>query len=512
MKKFFPGKAFVFKALFLLLAGVAVFAAAQTVSVGAVYGAEKEIKEILGNVSGGNILVYDPGEDDPRSKICIVMMYGSTRATDTLPNAGMKRYAELGYRAANCAPQTLTFIDQVKTLDLSIKWIKANVLGVEKVVLWGNSRGCNLTSAFQRIAERPDSFVPNVSGNSKAIDIPASYKTESGRFTPADGIIMCDANHGFMFNVLSSLATDLADDGTGSGPGSVMSRPKTDLNPINQANGYNPDDGSATYTPEFRKKIWKAQAERYNGLLAKAKGRWDAIQQGNGAFSDDEPFTVVMGFGNVSTYQLYTHDISNLYSQTARPQKLLHNDGKITKEVVYSLRGPEKAQSTANMEMMDKCYNIKVSEFMYLAMDVDPETFGYDESEMYGVKGDDFSSAHLNVKYISVPTLASGRTAGTEFHIAEKVYENSIAATKDCIFIEGMTHGGGILGNDPKYSNVVANELNYIDDWLVEVFEINSSEQSSKGGGSGGCSAAGAGIVGLLCAGGLFLVKKKKGE
>ncbi|MDR3332282.1 MAG: hypothetical protein LBT08_06620 [Synergistaceae bacterium] len=468
MKKF-SGKKFASLALFLLFAGIAVFGGAKT--------AAAEIKEIIGNVSRGNIVVYDPGQDNPRSKICILMSYGSGRATDTLPNAGMKRLADLGYRTANCAPTVLTFIDQVKVLDLAVKWIKANVPGVEYVVLWGNSRGCNLISAFQRIAERPDSYTPDVTGNTKAIDIPASYKTGDGRFTPADGIIMADPNHGFMFNLLTVLATNLADDGTGPGIGSAMSRPDDTLDPSNPANGYNPDDGSATYTPEFRKKIWKAQAERYNGLLAKAKARWDAIQQGYGMFSDDEPFTVVMGFGLAAenNYQLYIHDLS-LFSNTEKPRKLLHNGGDITtEEVVYSLRHPAKAQSAANMVMMDKCYFSTVSELLYLALDVDPNTFSYDETKVYGVTGDDFSSAQSNARYIEKPILAIGRTAGTEFHVAEWVYEacKDNNTKNDCIFIEGMTHGGGILDNNPAYSNVVTNENNYIDTWLRDVFNIN---------------------------------------
>ena len=327
-------------------------------------GAEGAIKKVLGHAGSANIVVYDPGTKDKRSKICITMMYGSSRSTDKLLNDGMERLAGYGYRTANCAPRTGFFLDQIQSLSACIQWIKENIEGVEKIVLWGNSRGCNVTSAYMRIAENgaatfqgPDMIEP----------IPDL------ELVPADGIIHCDANFGFMVNHMISLATNLKDDFV------VGERTSPELDPVAPENGYDAETGAATYSDAFLKSMWSAQAARYNRLLGMAQERMKRIRAGKGMFSDDEPWTVVMGFGNVNTYQLYTHDI-RFFSRTKRPHKLIHKDGSITEEIVPSVRSAETAPK--NFESLDRGYQTKVSEYLWCGMKVDENEFHYDESEI----------------------------------------------------------------------------------------------------------------------------------
>lgn len=411
--------------------------------------AAKEIKTILGSVAQSNFVLYDPGTGDAdRSRICILKMYGSSRSADVLPDTNtVYPYAEMGYRACNCSPRTGYFIDQVQALSDVIDWLKENVEGLEKIVLWGNSRGCNLNSAYQRIAENGAATFQTDKMFKKIPDM---------TLTPADAIMHFDANHGFMVNVLASLASNLLDDD------SVMQRDPT-MDPSSEANGCNPETGEALYSDEFLQKTWKAQAERYNRLLQRAVDRQAKIDAGEGMFSDDEPFCVVMGFGNVNNYQLYEHD-RRFYNSTKNAWPILHPDGTITEEVVKSLHGPQKP--AANFESMSRCYNTTVSEFLYLGMHVDADEFHYDATTLYGVDDDNFSSADGNSRYISVPTLCVGRTDGSEFEVAEWIYEKSIVAKKDIVFIEGMTHGGST--NDPeKYGDVNAREEGYVDQWLL---------------------------------------------
>lgn len=411
---------------------------------------EQKITSIIGHVKGTNFVLYDPGKEDPeRSKICILKMYGSTRAADALPDAEMEAYARMGYRACNCSPQTRQFITQLPALSLVIDWIKENVEGVEKVVLWGNSRGCNLNSAYQRIAENGASTFQTSKMFKKIPDM---------TLTPADGIMHFDANHGYMVNLLASLATDLKDDD------SVMAR-DPDMDPCTAENGMDTDTGSAVYSDEFLSKHFRAQAERYNRLLAKAMERQKATDEGKGMFADDEPFTVVMGFGNVNNYQVYSHD-RRFYNTTKKPAKLLHPDGTVTVEVVGSLM-KEGLKPVENFEDMSYSYSSTLSEFLYLGMHVDEDGFRYDASELYGVDRDNFSQADGNASFISCPTLCVGRTAGTDFLVAEWIYDASIAEKKDLVFIEGMTHGGG-SSDAEKYPNVNELERNYADKWLLE--------------------------------------------
>ncbi len=412
------------------------------------------IKEIIGHAGQANILVYDPGQNDPRSKICICMMYGSSRMTDKLQNPFMERFAQMGYRSANCAPRNGLFISQVQWFSECQKWIRANIEGVEKIVLWGNSRGCNLTSAYQRIAENG---AQTFQGPDMIMPIPDM------ELIPADGIIHCDANYGFMVNHMFSLASNLKDDFV------IGDRTSPELDPIAPENGFDPATGRAVYNKDFARSVMKAQARRYNRLLKLAGERMDLIKAGKGMFKDDEPFTVVMGFGNVNTYQMYTHDL-RFFSHTNRPQNLIHKDGSITNEIVNTVRAPKKVPD--DWECIDKGFQTRVSEYLYCGMHVNEDEFYYDETGVYGVELDNnFTSAQGNAAYISCPTLAIGRTDGFEFIVAELIVDRSIADIKECIFIEGMTHGGGC--NDPeKYGDVVALEYNYIDQWLHKTYNI----------------------------------------
>ena len=280
---------------------------------------------------------------------------------------------------------------------------------------------------------------------------------------PADGIIHCDANFGFMVNHMIALATNMKDDFV------VGDRTSPELDPIAPENGYDAETGAATYSDAFLKSIWKAQAARYNRLLGMAQERMKLIKSGKGMFSDDEPWTVVMGFGNVNTYQLYTHDI-RFFSRTKRPHKLIHKDGSITEEIVPSVRSAELAPK--HFGSLDQGYQTKVSEYLWCGMKVDENEFHYDESELYGVDLEhNLTCAHGNAAYISCPTLAIGRTDGFEFVAAEWIYDRSKAQKKDCVFVEGMTHSGGCNDKD-KYGDVVKLENNYIDKWLQETFDL----------------------------------------
>ncbi len=412
------------------------------------------VKEIVGSVKGANILVYDPGTEDGRSKICICVMYGSSRSSDEITNDGMRKLAQFGYRTANFSACEGFFINQIQSLGRCIDWVRENIKGVEKIVLWGNSRGANLISAYQRIAENGAS---TFQGDDMFLPIP------NMELAPADAVIYCDANMGFMTNHMCSLATNMKDDDC------VMElEESSELDPLSPENGYR-EDGSADYSDLFARKIWKAQAQRYNRLLEKAKDRMELIKAGKGMFLDDEPFTVVMGFGNVNTYQLYSHD-THFLSRTRDPHKLIHKDGSITTEIIKSVRKPEKAP--ASWKTIDKGFQTRVSEYLYCGMKVDEDNFGYDESEIYGIDLDhNLTSAQGNSAYISCPTLAIGRTAGFEFVVAEWIYNRSIASQKDCAFIEGMNHNGR-NNDEEKYGNVILHENEYIDSWLSEIFSL----------------------------------------
>ena len=69
-----------------------------------------------------------------------------------------------------------------------------------------------------------------------------------------------------------------------------------DLDPFNPKNGYNPK-GSSSYSDEFKKKYFRAQAERMNRLIDKALAMQRQMKEGKYIYPDDDVFLVVRGDG-----------------------------------------------------------------------------------------------------------------------------------------------------------------------------------------------------------------------
>src|ERR1051326_2256335 len=137
-----------------------------------------------------------------------------------------------------------------------------NLADLRSVVLVGHSGGGQLMPFYQNVAENGLDSVHSlgrfVQPDPGLADLPA-----------ADGLILLDPHHGYSANTLTSLDPSVLDE---SQPATID--PGLDI--FNPSNGY--DSHQPTYSAEFTRRYFRAQAERINRLNARALERLAAIQ------------------------------------------------------------------------------------------------------------------------------------------------------------------------------------------------------------------------------------------
>jgi hypothetical protein len=133
----------------------------------------------------------------------------------------------------------------------------------------------------------------------------------------ADGIVFVDAHPGNSVNGLRSLNPEVMNE---TNPARINS----DLDPFNPKNGFNSKRPS-TYSEDFKKRYFQAQAERMNRLIDLAS---EKLQR-----TDNDVFLISRGEGA----RLMEVDLS-VHHSTVKPQKLLKNDGTIVTQIIESVR------------------------------------------------------------------------------------------------------------------------------------------------------------------------------
>src|SRR5438094_168338 len=144
--------------------------------------------------------------------------------------------------------------------------------GITKIVLWGHSGGGPATSFYQAVAEEGPSYCRGPTKLSECDDSLAGLPR-------ADGLILADAHPGISVNGLRSLNPAILDE---------HDPKKLDpaLDPFNPANGYK--DGASRYSDEFRRRYFKAQADRMNRLIDAALAELKAMKSGSAPYPDND--------------------------------------------------------------------------------------------------------------------------------------------------------------------------------------------------------------------------------
>ena len=317
--------------------------------------------------------------------------------------------------------------------------------GITKIILFGHSGGGATMSFYEAVAEKGPAYCQ---GPGKLVQCAPDRLTGLPR---ADGIIFVDAHPGIAALAVRSLNAAVTSD---ADPRQI----DASLDPFSTQNGYNPAS-SSHYSEAFQKKYFKAQADRMGRLIADARGRMKQIKEGKGAYSDDDVFLIVRGEGA----RLTALDTA-IHHSTAKPQKLIKNDGTIVTQVVESVRRATPESKKTNGMFRGGTNLLTLRSFMSAnAIHASDSMNGIDWCSTN-------NSTPCALQNISVPVLITAMGAHFFVRDNEIHYEMSASKDKDFVVIEGATHGISPCKEcetaPGQYSNSVKNFFDYLAKWM----------------------------------------------
>jgi hypothetical protein len=387
--------------------------------------------------------------------IAVFVMHSSG---DYLDNSACTELSRRGYRVL-CANSTVAKSGSINDLDigrvvyearLGVAWLRKQP-GIRKVVLLGHSGGGVLMSTYQSVAE----------GGLKACQGPEKIikcNDNLAGLPPADGVMLLDANYGLSTMTLFSIDPAVQDETSG-----MKVDPALDM--WNPANGFTPK--GAKYSDEFARKWQAAVGKRNNQLIKTALDRLHKIESGQGQFTDDEPFLVPgAAFGN---NKFFTQD-PRFLSHTHQAWPLLHKDGRVTTEIVHTVRVPQNLQRTTQTYATGALKS-SVRRFLGTSAIHVTDDFGYDEDTIRGV---DWTSSYTtpvgSVRNVTVPLLTMGMTGNWEYLNAELIYLNARSVDKTIAFVEGAHHEFTTCKECEKtpgeFGDTIKTLYDYVDGWL----------------------------------------------
>jgi hypothetical protein len=315
--------------------------------------------------------------------------------------------------------------------------------GITKVLLLGGSGGGPTMSFYQAVAENGPSYCQ---GANKLIECDNSL----AGLPPADGIIFRDAHPGNPANGVRSINPALVNERR-------PERLNPKLNPFNPENGYNPN-GPSTYSEQFKKRYFAAQADRMNKLIDDALQKLREIEEGPYP-DDDAAFLITRGDGA----RLMELDLS-IHHSTVKPQKLLKNDSSIVTQIAESVRLADTTLADLNATFDGGTRFLTVRSF--LSANAIRATDSMDGI----IDCSSNNSTPCALRKISVPILIGAMGAHYFIRDNEIHYEVAASPDKDFIVVEGAEHG--ITPCVPceqfpgQYSNTVRNFFDYIAAWI----------------------------------------------
>ena len=365
-------------------------------------------------------ILYEPAVHTEKSRTAVVIVH-SDDDYSTRPMGG--ELAKRGYIAfCGSVSNRLDTLDR-KLLDVKhiVEFLK-NYPEVDNVVLMGHSGGATLMSAYQAVAENGAAVF-----RGDHMLISCSVKEE---LPAADGLMLIDSNWGNGAMTLFSIDPAVKTEGNG-----MDLDPRFDI--FDPANGYDP--AGAHYSEAFRREFFAAQQERNNRLVLLAKERLHAVETGRGFYNDDEPFIITGGTQMVLSNKLFPQD-TGLLAHTKGEYPLLHGDGTVSTEVVYSLRKPRgKKNPTPSCGMGTLMTTVK--SFLTGKAVMADVTYGIHGDGATGILWDNaYDCPPGNVKKIHVPLLVMGMTGSYEYLAAEEIYQNAASTDKTIAFVEGASH------------------------------------------------------------------------
>lgn len=328
-----------------------------------------------------------------------------------------------------------------------IKYLRS-LPGLEKVMLVGHSGAGHVAALYQNVAENGPAAC---SGPEKTYPCPTEPLKSLAK---ADGFILLDATLGAFHN-MSAVDPAQRADGTRDAA----------LDMFAPANGYNPQTGTATYSAEFLKRFFAAQAARSDQLVAQAMARLALIKAGKGEFTNDEPF-IVRGVGpGAAGARPYAPDLS-LVSQTKVPHVLLKADGSEQTTIIPSVRPRMGQQVPGRFNELDLVnYVTTVRRFIADSAIRPMPNYAITKDDIVGVDwASSFESSPGNAPGIRVPALVMTMSCHYLIVPGEIIFDRLASSDKTYAAVEGAAHGYGPCR--PEFGDTRKKLFDYVDRWI----------------------------------------------
>ncbi|HEX5280428.1 MAG TPA: hypothetical protein VFW28_10130 [Micropepsaceae bacterium] len=334
--------------------------------------------------------------------------------------------------------------------------------GITKVVLFGHSGGGPTMSFYEAVAENGTAWC-------KGADKLTQCTDELAGLPRADAIVFADAHAGNPVNVLRGINPSVIDE-------TNPLRIDPTLDPFNPANGFNPN-GPSHYSAEFRERYFRAQSDRMNRLIASAQAKLAAMRGGGYAYPDDDILLIPRGgnpgAGPGASAALFDYDptVDEIFA-TAKPVKLLRNDGTITTQIVHSVfvPDPKLADQHRTFDGGTKLLTLR----SFLSANAVRSTDSLEQIDHCSSN----NSTICAVRSISVPELFAAMGAHYFVRDTENEFDNASSRDKDMIVIEGAVHGFTPCTRCEKtpgqYSNSERNFFDYVARWMNARFDTES--------------------------------------
>ncbi|MCY3730267.1 MAG: hypothetical protein OXF98_02905, partial [Rhodospirillaceae bacterium] len=283
----------------------------------------------------------------------------------------------------------------------------------------------------------------------------SSCGDELAGLTPADGMVYPDAHPGNGVQALHGLNPSLS-----IVDGRVVVDPV--LDPFDPANGFNPN-GPSSYSEAFRDRYYRAQSRVMNAKIAEVEALRERIEQGEHVFPDEDivlvPFDAQPGAARLDAYDPTIEETM----RTARPRKVLTNDGSIVTRVARSVALAKPQQASVNRTFNGGVKVLTTRSF--LSANAVRSTHAMEDIDHCSTN----ASTNCAVAHIRAPTLIAAMGAYNHIRFQELMYEHSPAEDKDFIVIEGARHGytpcTACETTPGQYSNSLENLFDYIAEW-----------------------------------------------
>jgi pimeloyl-ACP methyl ester carboxylesterase len=330
--------------------------------------------------------------------------------------------------------------------------------GITKVVLFGHSGGGPIMALYQAVAEKGTGYCKDANKLSQCGD-------DLAGLPPVDGIVFTDAHPGNAINLLRGINPSVANE---NNPPDAP--PIANLDPFNPANGFNPN-GPSNYSAEFQDRYFRAQAARMNRLIESARDKLDRMKRNAYPYPDDDVIVIPRG-GNpgsgpgASAALFIAMPSLAAVNRTAKPARLLRNDGQIATQVIQSVyvANPKLSRDNLRFGTGTKIYTLK----SFLSANAIRAKHALDDVDYCSTN----NSTVCAIQSITVPVLFAAMGAHYFIRDNERMFEMSASKDKDFITIEGAVHGftpcTRCETTPGQYSNSVKNLFDYIAKWLNE--------------------------------------------